>query len=82
MLPSNGVGNDQKRGSLKEQYFVSIKDTGEVAQATLQLGDVGDQQVNNVGPRLREKKREEREIEEREREREREREKQRERERY
>ena len=71
MLPSNGVGNDQKRGSLKEQYFVSIKDTGEVAQATLQLGDVGDQQVNNVGPRLREKKRE---IEERERERERKRE--------
>ena len=56
MLPSNGVGNDQKRGSLKEQYFVSIKDTGEVAQATLQLGNVGDQQVNNVGPCLREKR--------------------------
>ena len=56
MLPSNGVGNDEKCCSLKEKHLISIKDAGEVAQATLQLSDVGNQQVHNVGPCLSEGK--------------------------
>ena len=54
VLPSNGVGNDKKRCSLEEQHFISVKDAGEVAQAALQLRDVGNQQVHNVGPCLSE----------------------------
>ena len=52
MLPSDRVSDHEKCGSLEQQHLISVKDTGEVAEATLQLGDVGDQQVNDIGPGL------------------------------
>lgn len=41
VLSSNRVGNDKKCCSLEEQDLISVKDAGEVAQAALQLRDVG-----------------------------------------
>ena len=42
----------QEGGSLEEEHFVSVEDGGKVCEAGLQLVNIGDEEVDNIGPRL------------------------------
>ena len=46
------VGYDQKRGPLKQQHLVGLDNLGKVEQIPLQHVHVGDQLVDDAGPRL------------------------------
>ena len=52
MLSTDRVSNHQKSGSLKEQHLISVEDPSEVAEARLKLLDIGNEEVDYVGPRL------------------------------